>query len=204
MPFEVRIALFVLLAILIVLGFAVWFLYTPVKRMLFRRHKKAFFEHYCMKVAKNGDFYCLNGLTLVEEGGSKIKIDHIIGGDKFVYIISDSYYEGVIRGRSRDPNWDYLGKDGSKQAILNPIIEMGNLMERLSVFANLPLSYMKGIILTNDECFISEYVPGEDDAKVVNIKRFEKEVFKYEKSDINPLKGKELEQRIKDLRRLSQ
>ena len=82
-------------------------------------------------------------------------IDHIIFGDKFIYLINDSYYEGDLSGNYDDASFVYFSKKGTKQYTDNPIQQSKNLLSRLSMSIAVDGSLMIGITLVNNSCHIS-------------------------------------------------
>jgi len=203
MPIQVKLTIFIVGAVLVGSAFLVWFLYGPVKRFLGRHNLSHVFFHSVMKVARNGDYYLLNDLTLKVGGEDYLKIDHILGGDKFIYVITDERYEGAINAKPSDNRWVYYKKKGTKCDIPNPLLYNKLAMDRLSIQSGIASSFLVGIVLINDDCFVNAYENQEGEVLLVPASKLGKVVEGFEKKDVQPFVKKELWQTIHDLHDLS-
>ena len=205
MPQEVKLTLFIVLAILVGLAFAFWFFYAPVKKILWRNAHDRFFYHRALKVSRDGDFYLVNNLHLKTGNESFVKIDHIIGGDKFIFVITDRYYDGALNAKANEASWFYYQKGGKKIDIPNPLLENRLAMERLSIASGINISFMVGIVMVNDDCFLTTLQSDENESLLVPVSRLEKVIFLYEKKEgVKPFVRKELWQTIQDLHELGE
>jgi hypothetical protein len=201
----VRLTLFIVCAILASLLFLLWFFYQPVKKALWRKMHDKLFYRRALKVSRDGDFYLLNHLVLKTGSESKLVIDHIIGGDKFIFVITDRYYNGTLNAKANEPSWYYYQKGGKKIDIPNPLMENRFAMDRLSISSGINTSFMVGIVLVNDDCFLNEFVSDESESLLVPVSQLEKLIFLYEKKpDVKPFVSKELWQTIQDLHELGE
>jgi len=205
MPYEVKLTLFIVCAVLIGLVFLFWFFYQPVKKIIWRRAHEKLFYHKVLKVARDGDFYLVNNLMLETGGSTNVMIDHIIGGDKFIFVISDRYYDGALNAKANEASWFSYRKGGKKIDIANPLLENRFAMDRLSIASGINTSFMIGIVLVNDDCFLTPFVSDENESLLVPVSQLEKLVFLYEKKPgVKPFVKKELWQTIQDLHELGE
>ncbi|HBE98934.1 MAG TPA: hypothetical protein DDW18_02725, partial [Firmicutes bacterium] len=82
MPYEVKITIFTLLALLVFGGILFWFLFPLVRKKLFSSRYKRFYYDYVNHVVKYNDFYLINNLAFDVGDAQTLNIDHLIGGDK--------------------------------------------------------------------------------------------------------------------------
>lgn len=202
MPQVVRLTVFIIIALLVGLGFLVWFFYAPVKRLLWRHNEARMFYSHVMKTARDGDFYLLNNLKL-SVGNDSILINHVLGGDKFLYVITECYYEGALSVKPTEHTWIHYQQNGTKEKIASPFDANHFAMERLSTISGISSSFMVGVVLINDDCFLNTFAPGESEILLVPVSRLEKIVMAYEKRDVKPFVKKELWQAIHDLHEMS-
>ena len=205
MPQPVRLTLFIVCAVLVSLLFLLWFFYRPIKKIVWRKaHDKLFYRN-TLKVSRDGDFYLINDLPLKTGSQSRVVIDHIIGGDKFIYVITDRYYNGTLNAKVNDPSWYYYQKGGKKIDIPNPLMENRFAMDRLSIASGINTSFMVGIVLVNDDCFLNAFESDENESLLVPVSQLEKLIFLYEKKPtVKPFVPKELWQAIQDLHELGE
>lgn len=200
---EVRLTIFIVAAVLVGLAFLVWFFYSPVKRFLWHQKPRKLFYRHVMRVVLNGDYYCVNDVALRVDEHTTTMVDHIIGGDKFLYIISDRYYEGVLKAHPDEPGWLLYQKHGQKVDLPNPLLENQLAMERLSIVSGINTSFMVGIVLINDSCFLNPFSNEEGESLLVPLSKLESVIASYEKrKDVEPFLNQQLWQTIQDLHEL--
>jgi hypothetical protein len=74
-------------------------------------------------LAQSKDFYLLNKVFVNTELDT-LHIDHLLVGDKYIYVIASRYYESNIQGDSYvSPKWEVISKEGAViREITNPVI----------------------------------------------------------------------------------
>ena len=77
-------------------------------------------------------------------------INHVLCGNKYIYLINSYYFNGDITGTISDRALIYVPKKGQKKYINNPLLSMKKLLERLSMVTNLDPDLFIGIVLVND------------------------------------------------------
>lgn len=204
MPFEVRVTVYIVLAVLLAILFFILFFYKPLRKAYYRHAPKEFFYRKIMKVVKNGDYYLINNLK-IELGQKQVAIvDHLVGGDKFIYVITDFYCEGALSASPNDSNWNYYRKDGKKAMIPNPLVAARNVMVRLTMQTGINSSYLIGIVLINDDCFVNAFHNIEGDVQLVPLSKLQKFVDSCESRPLGQFAPKELHQVIWDLNELNE
>lgn len=204
MPVEVRITLYIILALFALVLLSALFLYKPIRRFYYHRHPKEFFYRKISAVVRNGDYYLVNDIHLSLGGGQSAVIDHLIGGDKYIYLINDCYCEGALSASPTDNRWVYFRKDGKKEEIISPLRTMQNAMTRLTMQTGINSSFLVGIVLLNDDCFINSFQNGNGDLLLVPLSRLQKVVDSFEDRPLSPFAPKELRQVIHDIYELNQ
>jgi len=74
-------------------------------------------------LAQSKDFYLLNKVFVNTELDT-LHIDHLVVGEKYIYVIASRYYESNIQGDSYvSPKWEVISKEGAViREITNPVI----------------------------------------------------------------------------------
>lgn len=208
MAFEVKVTIFIVAAVLVGVALLFWFFYNPIKRFIFRNSPNEVFYQKIIKIVRDRDLYLINNFEVEIEKNKTMKIDHIIGGDKYIYIINDRYFDGTIVGSATDDWWRYFTK-GRKDAvvkteIVNPLMETKNMIIRLSIQRNLPLEYVVGIVLINDDCFVTGFKNIEGAVQLTTYSQLEKVIKKYESEPIGNINSDDLHKVIHDLYEISE
>lgn len=153
-----------------------------------------------MKVALDHDFYLINkwSYQFGEGKNEGIHIDHILFGDKYIYIIKDRYYEGAITAKANDRSWvSYQGKK-NKRYIDNPMRLNKIRADRLSFLTDKPREYFICIVLVNDDCLVTPFENVEEGNYLVCLSKLEKFVEGIEKREVSPFAQDELSAVVKD------
>ncbi|MDD4103753.1 MAG: hypothetical protein PHU89_01930 [Bacilli bacterium] len=117
--------------------------------------KKKFRFHYYKKiyqVAFNQDYYLINDFLFRIDDSTVMGIDHILFGDRYIYIINDYYYEGDLLGNSEDKSLIFVNKKGKKLYTDNPFLASEKIVSRLSMLTGIDSSLMIGVIMVNNSC----------------------------------------------------
>lgn len=126
--------------------------FIPLRR---RSIKKKYVEHYykeIYKIALDRDYYLINNFAFKVDDSSLLRINHILFGDKYVYLINDYHFDGDIAGKAFDKSLICFSKKGKKYYIDNPIVRSKFLLDRLCIMTGLDPNIMIGISLVNDDC----------------------------------------------------
>lgn len=109
----------IIAAILIILAIIIYFVRKHDAVKIFK--KSIWRKLY--KLAQSKDFYLLNKI-LVNTELDTLHIDHLLVGDKYIYVISSRYYESNVQGDSFvAPKWEVIDKNGAViREITNPVI----------------------------------------------------------------------------------
>ena len=199
---DVRLGVFIAFAAVFALLFLFLFFRRPFRRWKAKRNITKAYYPKVYKTALHGDYYLINDFNR-GEGPSKIHIDHIVGGNKFIYVISDYYFDGAISGMGEDASWVYYSRRGRKTAIQNPLAANRYALNRLSTISGINSSFMVGIVLVNEECFVSRQdKPGDGESRIISLSGLERLIEEYEGKDVTSFVAKELWQAIHDLHEL--
>ncbi|MCR5693128.1 MAG: hypothetical protein K6G74_04090 [Bacilli bacterium] len=207
MPFEVKLTIYIVVSVFVIGLLAVWFFYTPLRKRKFRRFPKEAFYKSVRKVADNGDFYLVNNVKFDMGGGSIVTIDHLLGGDKFLYVIMDHYFEGAINAKAEDFYWIYYLKDHKqtlKKEIHSPLIETKNIVNRLSMMSGLPVNFLVGIVLINSDCFVNRFQNVEGQVQLVPDNMLSEIITSYEKKEVEEFNPDDLHRVIHEIHDLSE
>lgn len=199
MPYEVKLTIFILLAILVFGGILFWFLFPLIQRKLFSSRYKRFYYDYVNHVVKMNDFYLINNLAFDVGDTQTLSIDHLIGGDKYIYVIIDYYVDGGIKIDPLQPISYVYKKNEKKFEIANPLQVVTHSMNKLSSLSGISSEFLVGIVLINNDCNAVSVENGSSPVKIARLRELSKFIGEYEKRPVKPFVARQLWQAIQDL-----
>lgn len=202
MPELVRIIIFIVIGVILAILLFLLFFLTPIKRSLQKKNLAKLFYPKVMKVARDNDYYLINNLALDIGKKEPLLIHHLIAGDKFIYVITDVFYEGAVSTNKDDNRWIFYQKKGAKGSVPNPLKINEFSLETLSIQSGIAPSYLVGIVIVNNDCY--ENVQEGEEHLLVPVRNLEKEIASYEAKNVTPFVKSELWQTVKDLHDLSE
>ncbi len=145
---------FIIVVPIIVIFIVFILLYKPIMRKIYRKKFKDLYGKKIYKIALYEDFYLINDFIFSYEDTKNAKIDHVLFGDKFIYLINDYYYNGSLVGNVDNQSLILVSPNNTKSYADNPLNDSKLILKRLSLITNIDSSLMIGISLVNDECAI--------------------------------------------------
>ena len=133
------------------------------------------------RIARRHKLLAIENLNILNYKREHLRIDHVIFGNKYVYIITDYMLKGFVSGEVNDNSWVYRNKIEKKNTYI----------ENLSYVCDKNIQEFAGILGINTEPIVSIcLVPNECDFTVKQLEYNKKMVVHY--SSLNR-KIKELE-----------
>ena len=117
--------------------------------------KKDFKGHYykrIYKLAMDKDYYLINNFLFKIDDSHVARIDHILFADKYIYIISDFYFDGDISGKEKDASIILEDRKGKKYYYDNPLLTNQKLINKLCLVTGIDPNLLIGISIINDKC----------------------------------------------------
>lgn len=134
----------------ILLFFLLFFRYKHVTKQNFRN----FYYKKVYKIAFAEDYYLINNFLFRLDEEHMANIDHILFGNKYIYLIVDYFFEGDLTGEERNNSFIYFNKFGKKFYTPNVLDISENILNRISLLTGIEKSLLIGITLINDRCRI--------------------------------------------------
>ena len=199
--------LLIVLSFLILVGIIVLFI-------LLHKYAKDIFRHKVWKklykLAQNYDYFLLNDVNLRIESNKNIHIDHLLIGDKFVYVIATRLYEDNIEANKLyDPKWNIVASNGTFiKAVTNPVIvnEKRTVMLQSFLGCSKKGEMFKSIVVVNDNIDLKVGTSTTSKGSYLlkkkevykTIKRIEKE------SELNPFDEEQLQKVVNRIHIMSE
>lgn len=171
------------------------FAIIPLLHIIHKHNYKGYYYRKIYSYTLNHDFYLINNFVFRLDSKHNTSIDHILFGDKFIYVIMDKYYEGDLMGNSYDQSLILIAKNGSKNYVDNPYVLFNKLLSRLSTATGINTDLMIGITMINNDCRMNI----ESNSKqffMIQRKRFSKLVDTIEARDVGKINASELQKAV--------
>ena len=189
---------FVIIVPIVVVLFLVIVLYFPISGAYRRHHFQTHFYKRVYKVALENDYYLINQYLFKIDTAKLAMVDHILFGEKYIYVILSKYYEGDLLGKSSDKSLIFISHKGKKCYTDNPIIQSKQLTSKLSSSTGLDASLLIGIILINDDCKVEV----QSDSKqfyIIQRKRFPALIKAIESRPVNEINEAQLAKAVQSI-----
>ena len=147
--------IFLIAVPIVVIALMVFFVVIPVNKSREKKH----FREYCYKaiykIAFDEDYYLINDMVFRIDPSKIGKIDHILFGNKYIYVINDAYYDGDLTGKDSDESLIFINDKGKKSYTENQYKVSKTIVKSLSDSTKIGMDLLIGITVVNKECKIS-------------------------------------------------
>lgn len=177
-------------------------IFIPVK---IKSKATKFRDYYYKKVyqvAFNEDYYLINNFYFKVDDNKMAMIDHILFGEKYIYLISSLYYEGDLSGDYIDKSLVFTNSKGIKRYTDNPFERSEFLLQRLSGLTGLDEKLLIGIVMVNDECNLNIQSQSKQ-FYIVQRKKFSLLVKTLENLNISKINAEQLDRAVKAIDKLN-
>lgn len=151
-------------------------------------------------IAMDRDFYLINNFPLIYENTLIANIDHILFSNKYIYVINDKTYTGIIDGNKDDNillNYSYKGK---KTEINNPIILNDIRCNKFSSIKNISRDFIINIVVINNLVEIGDSRRFNSKSSFLcKRKDLKKTIYEIEKRSVNEFDPNVLDREVKEI-----
>ena len=150
--FTVLQILFLIIAPIAVISLLVIFVILPINK----NHHKNNFKEYCYKaiyrIAFDEDYYLINNFLFRVDSSKVARIDHLLFGNKYIYLIIDTYYEGDLTGKEENKSLILINNKNEKYYTDNQYMIVKSLVKSLSSKTGISEDMFIGVVVVNNDC----------------------------------------------------
>ena len=146
---------FVIIVPVVLFIFLVICIYFPITHFYYRKHFQIHYYKRVYRVALDNDYYLINQFVFKIDSSKVASVDHILFGNKYIYVLSSKYYQGDLVGKYQDKSLIFISHRGKKCYTDNPYNQVKFLASKLSSSTGIDASLMIGIVLVNDDCKVA-------------------------------------------------
>lgn len=194
---------FVIGIILICIFLLFLILYPSIKKYYAFKNFQKIYYRQIRKIADINDYYLINNLVIRNNNQLVCRIDHVLFGEKYIYVIKDRYYRGAIDGKKDDAMWFFYSSDNKKYEMENPMLINEKRVEKLSLITQIDQSFFISIVIVNDNCIIKNAQDlNKDNSFIVSKKNLKKLIKMIEKRNVKKMDQRQLEYAVQDISKL--
>lgn len=199
------IALFISLGVALVLVTSILIFVPLIKRNQLKKDFVSVYGKRVYKYALHNDLYLINKLELKSNDDQIIKVDHLLFGTKYIYVIKDYHLPGEIEAKEKDRSFIYKSnvKGTKKVYIDNPMLINKKLVQKLSTNIGMNSDLFIAISLFNDETDFGDFTSASKDNYIVTMSKLYKLLDTIESRNIAPLNDEQLKYAVKDVAKLN-
>lgn len=147
--------IFLVVTPIVVIALVVFFIVIPINKKREKKHFKEYCYKSIYKIAFDEDYYLINNLLFRVDPTKVARIDHILFGNKYIYIIIDAYFEGDLTGKETDKSLILINERGKKYYTDNQYLVSKALVKSLADSTGIDNSLLIGIVVVNNNCKLS-------------------------------------------------
>lgn len=189
---------FIIIVPVVLLVFLAICLYFPISHAYNRKHFQIHYYKRVYKVALENDYFLINQFLFKIDSAKFANVDHILFGNKYIYVLSSKYYQGDLVGKYNDKSLIFISHRGKKCYTDNPFNQVKFLASKLSSSTGIDASLMIGIILVNDDCKVAV----QSDSKqfyIIQRKRFASLIKAIESRPVEDINQAQLQKAVQSI-----
>ena len=150
-----------------------------------RKHARELTYLKLSRICEHNDYLLLNDYRINFDDSNTGLIDHLVISNKYIIIISVFSISGVLSGKFQAEELVNVNKKGTS-IVANPINYIINLTKRLALFNDLNTSFLKGLVVINNDSDIK--IEGHNDQfLIIKRKDLGKAIKEFDKENVKNL-----------------
>jgi hypothetical protein len=203
MPTQLSIMIIVSLCAIALAG-GVLLLIPLMKQSYYRHHLVKIFGKFIYHIALYSDYYLINNMSLRLDPDHTAHIDHILFGEKYIYVIKDKYYKGALSGKENDESWVFFPDDRRKSRYIDNPLKVNRVRtEKLGLFTGLDEDLFISIIVVNNDCLLEKFESFSRRDYVVQVGKLNKLIEAIESRSVPKINEQQLEQAVQDIAQIN-
>ena len=168
---------------ILVILFLLCFLYY--RNRYVRKHARELAYLKLSRICEHNDYLLLNDYRIDFDDSNTGLIDHLVISNKYIIIVSVFSISGVLSGKFQSEELVNVNKKGTS-IVANPINYNINLTKRLSLFNDLNHSFLKGLVVINNDSDIK--IEGHNEQfQIIKRKDLGKTIKEFDQENIKNL-----------------
>lgn len=192
MSTELTIILIVVLGLL-----AVYLLVSfPLKKFLTRKLFRYRYYHHIYKYVDKKDYRLINNFVFKVDENTNAHFDHVVFGEKYIYLITDKYWSMGIYGKIQDPSWLLFKNEKNRIYVDNPLAKNELRTKKISLVTGIDQSLFVAIVVVNNDCLIGDDTKLKYNNLLIKEKVLIKTIEEFESSEIPSINDEQLQETV--------
>jgi len=145
------------------------------------------------RFSKRKKLYSIQDLHLLNHDREKVNVNHVIFGNKYIYLISDLFLKGFVSGEVNDNSWVYFNNITKKTHYLDNLNKVSE--KNIQDFAGI-LGISKDLIISicliSNECDVNVNGYKDSEKVIVHYSGLNKVINSFERKQIGSLKKEQI------------
>lgn len=195
--------LYIVIASVVVLTIVAIFIIVNVRKNYKRKKFKEYFYKKVYSIAFNQDYYLINHFRIRTADEKMAEIDHILFGDKYIYLIQTLRYDGSLNGSYDDKSFKYWQKNAAKYSYTdNPFVKSEIFVRNFSLLTGLSQSFFIGVTVVNDDCQLT-VSSGSQQFYIVQRKKLASLIKQIESREVGKLNERQIDSAVKAIAKMN-
>lgn len=193
--------LLIVLIILLILAVIFFITYPILRGKIIAKKYDAFCAKKIKTISSKNNYKFLTDLSLSSFNNLELGIDHIIFGKKYIYILTNYFFNGDIKGTSDNNSWILTKRHNEGTEYIDNISMQ--LSEKRGVFSSKIAANPELIIpvaIINNECEIKVNGINNNSTFVVHYSSLKKLIKKLEARDVANLDEDQVENQYQNIK----
>lgn len=191
----------ILIATLLALAILFFFTFPFIKKGVKQKHFKLLMKRKISSISLRNNFNVIDDLK-IDRNGDLIHFDHIVFGNKYIYLINDVTCFNTILGKSEDNSWLMVNSHTKETNYIDNFLIKTRLdLEKFSRVAKLDKSLLVVITNLNNECNIKIDSKNVENSYVTKEGKLKKLILEKERENVSEINKEQLQIVFEDIKR---
>ena len=194
--------IFVIATPIVLIFIVLFFIVIPINK----KHIKKNFVEYCYKaiykIAFDEDYYLINNFLFRVDSTKVAKIDHILFGNKYIYVILDAFFEGNLTGKEGDQSLIVVNNKSQRAYTENQYNVSKKIVEYLVRATGMDNGLFIGVVVVNNDCKISVETTNKQ-YYIIQRNKLKRLVRAIESRDVGKINAAQLDAAVKAIDKLN-
>ena len=199
---EILQIVFFIVSALVLIGIVTFAWVFIYRKFYYTKHFESCHYSIVRKIVKRYDYRLINNFIFKTGEKKHDRINHIIFGEKYAYLVFSRNFDGDLAGKAEDKSLQFVQRNGERLYTLNQYTYMNTIIDKLCQMTGLQKNFFIGILMTNDDC--NNFVDSKfDNLYIVKKSDLSKAIKGIEARDIGKLNEEMLQTAILKLSELN-
>ena len=186
---ELTILLIVILGLLSIYLLVSYPLNAFIKRKFFRY----FYYHKIYRYVEKKDLRLINNFEFAIDESTNAHFDHVVFGNKYIYLITDKYWTKGIYGKEEDNSWLLFKNEERRIYIDNPLKKNALRAEKLSLVSGIDINMFVTIVVVNNDCLVDKNIKTTNQHTISKERHLINTIEHFEKENIEDINDDQLQ-----------